>query len=114
VEKGVEQANESKRVGFSQVYLWVFVAIDTRERNNGRYTYDGPDSLLRSRIGQAVSPIGLEETVGLMSFEWVQPIDRAPFELGTYGGHLMRLAESTTQPHELTEWLRTLAEHSGR
>lgn len=107
-EKGVQQANESKRVGFSQVYLWVFVAIDTRKRNSGRYTYDGADSLLRSRIQQAISPVGLDPRVGLMEFEWVQPMDRPPFELSTHGGHLERLAESSTQPAELTDWLATM------
>ena len=36
--KGIDQANETKRVGFSQVYLWIFVTIDTRERDSGWYT----------------------------------------------------------------------------
>lgn len=84
------------------------MAIDTRARNNGWYTFDGPDSLLRSRIQQAISPVGLDPTVGLMEFEWVQPMDRPPFELSTHGGHLRKLAEGTTQPLELTEWLRTI------
>lgn len=106
--KGVQQANETKRIGFAQVYLWIFIVIDTRARNNGWYTYDGPDSLLRSRIQQAISPVGLEPTVGLMEFEWVQPMDRPPFELSTHGGHLRKLAATTQQPAELTEWLRTI------
>jgi hypothetical protein len=41
--KGIRQANATKRVGFAQVYLWIFVVIDTRKRNSGWYTYDGPD-----------------------------------------------------------------------
>ena len=40
--KGIQQANETKRVGFAQVYLWIVVAIDTRPTNNGWYTYEGP------------------------------------------------------------------------
>lgn len=106
--KGVQQANETKRIGFAQVYLWIFIAIDTRARNNGWYTYDGPDSLLRSRIQQAISPVALDPTVGLMEFEWVQPMDRPPFELSTHGGHVHKLAETAEQPAELTEWLRTM------
>ena len=106
--KGVQQANESKRIGFAQVYLWIFIVIDTRARNNGWYTYDGPDSLLRSRIQQAISPVGLDPTVGLMEFEWIQPMDRPPFELSTHGGNLQKLAATTEQPAELTEWLRTM------
>ena len=107
-EKGVQQANDTKLVGFSQVYLWIFVAIDTRARNSGWYTYDGPDPNLNSRIHQAISPAGLGSTIGLMKFEWVQAMDRPPFELSSYGGSLIKLAESTTQPPELTEWLRNL------
>ena len=106
--KGIDQANETKRVGFSQVYLWIFVAIDTRERNSGWYTYEGPDSLLNSRIHHAISSVGLDPTVGLMMFEWCQPMDRPPFDLSTHGGHLTKLAESTPQPPDLTEWLETL------
>jgi hypothetical protein len=106
--KGIKQANRTKLLGFAQVYLWVFVVIDTRERNGGWYTYEGPDSLLRSQIASAISPVGLDPTIGLMEFEWVQPMDRPPFELGTYGGHLRKLADTTAQPPELTEWLRTL------
>jgi hypothetical protein len=50
----------------------------------------------------------LDATIGLMMFEWVQPMDRPPFELGTHGADLRNLAETTAQPSELTEWLRTL------
>jgi hypothetical protein len=50
IAKGVLQANETKRVGFAQVYLWIFVAIDTRQRNSGWYTYEVADSVLNSQI----------------------------------------------------------------
>lgn len=71
--KGVRQANETKRVGFAQVYLWIFIAIDTRARNNGWYTYDGPDSLLRSRIQHAISPVGLDPTIGSWNLTGCSP-----------------------------------------
>lgn len=108
ITKGIQQANDTALIGFSQVYLWVFVLVDTRAQNAGRLTYDGPDSDVRSRIEHAISPLGLEARIGLMDFEWGQPMDRPPFELGTHGGHLRRLAQSVEQPHELTEWLRGL------
>jgi hypothetical protein len=108
-KKGIKQANRNADLGFFQVYLWVFVLVDTREQNAGRFTYDGVDSLLRSRIHQAISPAGLHPRVGLMNFEWVQPMDRAPLEFGTYGGHLQRLANPADQPADLTEWLLSLA-----
>ena len=63
------------------MYLWIFVVIDTRERNSGWCTYDGPDAMLHSQIDQAISPVGLDPTVGLMEFNWVQPMDRPPFAL---------------------------------
>ena len=106
--KGVRQANLTKRLGFAQVYLWIFVVIDTRARNNGWYTYDGPDALLRSQIHQAISPVGLDPTIGLMEFEWVQAMDRPPFELSTHGGRLRKPGVTTPQPVEVTEWLHAL------
>jgi hypothetical protein len=40
----------------------------------------------------------LDATIGLMMFEWAQPMDRPPFELSTHGGHLRKLAEISAQP----------------
>lgn len=109
-QKGITQANYAAQVvGFSQVYLCAFVLADTRRVNGGRYTYDGPDSSLRSEIDYALSPVGLDPRVGVMHYEWVQPMDRPPLELATYGGSFQKLATRTTQPAELTEWLRTLS-----
>lgn len=108
MSKGVDQANELRRIGFAQVYLWIFVAVDTRARNNGWYTYDGPDSHLRSQIDQAISPDGLHPTIGLMQFEWVQPMDRPPFELCSHGGQIRKLATAVEQPFDLTGRLRAL------
>jgi hypothetical protein len=108
-QKGIIQANYAARaVGFSQVYFWTFVLADTRWQNGGRYTYDGPDSALHSEIRYAMSPVGLDRRVGLVHFEWVQPMDRPPLELATYGGSLENLAARATQPLELTEWLASL------
>jgi hypothetical protein len=61
-----------------------------------------------SQIDRAISPVGLNATIGLMMFEWVQPMDQPPFELSTHGEHLRKLAATTAQPPELTHWLRTM------
>jgi hypothetical protein len=106
--KGVRQANRLEALGFAQVYLWVFVAIDTREQNSGRYTYEGANADLRSTIENAIFTAQLHPRVGLVRFEWVQPMDRAPFELGAYGGSLKRLAEPITQRSEITAWVKSL------
>jgi hypothetical protein len=107
-KKGVAQANRLASLGFSQVYLWVIVVADTREQNGGRYTYKGLTPELRSSVNAAISTSGLRPEVGLMQLEFVQPMDREPFELGTYGGHLMRLATPRTQDHELSERIRNV------
>jgi hypothetical protein len=108
MEKGVRQANLTKRLGFAHVYLWAFIAVDGRARNNGWYSYDCGEHLWRGRVDNALSEVGLEPTVGRMSFEWTQPMDRPPFELATHGGSLVSLAATTSQPTILTERLRTL------
>ena len=108
-KKGVRQANQTAAMGFAQVYLWVFVVIDTRGRNSGRLTYAGGDALLRSSVRRAMSPAELDPRVGLMSFEWVQPMDRPPLRLATHWGHLERLAHAVTQPCGLTDRLQYLA-----
>jgi hypothetical protein len=33
---------------------------------------------------------GLDPSIGLMQFDWVQTIDRPPFELASHGGSLIR------------------------
>ena len=107
-DEGVEQANRDADLGFSQVYLWVFACIDSREQNGGRLTYDGPNSTISCAIDRIVSIQHLHPRVGLMHFDWVQPMDYPPFELGTSGGHLKRVAETVEQPADLTAWLGTL------
>jgi hypothetical protein len=106
--KGVRQANRLARLGFSQVYLWVFVVIDTREQNAGRFTYAGPSSLLRSRIQNALSTACLDSCIGLMHFEWVQPMDKPPLALGTHGANLERLAHAVPQAADVTAWMKSL------
>jgi hypothetical protein len=108
LKKGVRQANVLARIGFSQVYLYVFVVVDSREQNAGRISYDGPSSELRSLIRQVISPRGLDQRVGLIHFEFVQPMDDEPLGSGTYGADLVRLAESMAQPPEVTTWVAQL------
>src|SRR4029434_4914820 len=40
-DEGVAQTSWDQRLGFSQVYLWMFILVDSREQNEGRYTYQG-------------------------------------------------------------------------
>jgi hypothetical protein len=107
-KKGVRQANLLAELGFSQVYLWVLVMVDTREQNAGRYTYEGLHSELRSKIGELFSTAGLDQRVGLVHYEFVQPMDFAPLSIGTHGGNLIRLAQEVDQPPHLTAWVDQL------
>ena len=104
-KEGVRQSNRLARIGFSQVYLYVFVVVDSREKNAGRITYEGLPPELRRLIERAISPSGLDTRVGLMYHELVQPMDNEPLGTGTYSGHLVRLAELAAQPAELTAWV---------
>jgi hypothetical protein len=107
-EEGVRQANENAVLGFSQVYLWIAVLTDSRIRNDGRYTYDGADSQLRSAIENTISTAKLHPRVGLIRNDFVQAMDRPPFALSSSGLSLKRLAVPVTQPADLTGWLTTL------
>lgn len=104
-EKAVEQANQLSRVGFAQVYLYVFVVVDSRQRNAGRVAYDGLTSELRGRIDAVVSLEKLDPRVGLVELELVQPMDHPPLSVGAGGTSLRRLATPAEQPAELTRWL---------
>lgn len=109
-DEGVRQANENAELGFSQVYLWIAVLIDSRVRNAGRYTYDGADSRLRSAIRNTISTAKLHPRVGLIHNEFVQGMDRPPFELSAGGLSLDRIATAAEQPQDVTQWLATLKE----
>lgn len=107
-EKGVRQANLLAGVGFSQVYLWVLVVVDTREQNAGRYAYDGLCPNLSSKISQLIRPMGLHPRIGLIHYKFVQSMDDVPLGLGTYVGQLVRPAQRIDQPAEVTAWVARL------
>lgn len=109
LEKGFEQANLLARVGFAQVYLYVLVVVDSRLHNAGRVTYDGLTSEIRALIDAAISPNNLDPRIGLVVFEFVQPMDHPPLTVGAGGTELYRLATVTPQPAELTRWIAQLA-----
>ena len=92
-DKAVKQANRLAQVGFAQVYLYVIVVVDSRENNEGRYTYNGLTAELRAKIEAIFSLEQLESRIGLVRHEFVQSMDHPPLELGTYSGHLIRLAQ---------------------
>jgi hypothetical protein len=68
VRKGVQQANALSTLGFFQVYFYVLVLVDSRELNDGNYTYDELSANMTTRIEAAVSPLGLNKRVGMVHF----------------------------------------------
>jgi hypothetical protein len=104
-EKGVQRANRLAQIGFWQVYLWVFVLVDSRKQNAGRITYAGPTPKLSAQIKRVISAQQLHERVGLDHHEFVQPMDYEPLDIGTFGSDLLRLATAVSQPPEVTAWV---------
>jgi hypothetical protein len=106
--KGVEQANRLLAIGFYQVYLWVFVLVDSRVQNAGQITFDGLTPELRTQVENTISTQHLANQVGLIHHEIVQPMDHAALEMGSFGGHLIRLPMQNVQPQLVTEWVAKL------
>jgi len=70
-----QQANLLAEIGFSQTYCYVFVVVDSRQNNNGEFRYDGLDRKLREKLESIDLLSDLDERVGVMRFEMVQPVD---------------------------------------
>jgi len=105
-KEGVDQANRLACIGFSQVYLYVFVTVDSRERNAGQIGYQGLTPKLRDKIENTITTSGLDSRIGLVVFDFVQPMDYPPFTVGTGGSRLKGdLATEVVQSADLTAWV---------
>lgn len=100
------QVNPLAAVGFWQVFSFVFVAVDSRINNAGQFSYAGLTPILRTKIESAISLEGLDPRVGLVHFEFVQPIDHYPLGAGTYSVRPRRMAQLAVQPSDITEWVK--------
>jgi hypothetical protein len=103
--KGIGQANRLAQRGFSQVYIYLFVAIDSRANNEGRFTYKGATPELLERIRSALQLERLDPRIGFVENAFVQPVDRPPFELGTTSSSIVRMATRVEQPPDVTKWV---------
>ena len=107
LKKAYEQANRDAKVGFSQVYLYVFVVVDSREQNAAKtLSYEGLSNDHKALVRRALPLDGLDERVGLFQIELAQTMDASPLDAGTFGGELRRRAQPICQTAELTEWVR--------
>jgi hypothetical protein len=109
LDKGVRQSNFLAEIGFSQIYYFIIILVDSRHRNNQKYnTFDGLTPNLNTLIDQQISSRTkkLDSRIGLMRFDLVQPMDYAPLGTGAYHGHLVRSAKLIAQSSEVTEWVK--------
>lgn len=104
-DKAVQQANRLAQVGFWQAYLYIIVTVDAREQNAGKLSYRGLSAELKSLVASVINLQGLNARVGLCDLEFTQPMDYAPFTVGTHGLHLHRLATAAPQTEDLTKWV---------
>jgi hypothetical protein len=105
LETAVFQAEKLVSIGFSQVYLYVLVAVDSREHNLGKETYEGLTPKLRERIESAISKCVSNEGIGLLHCEFEQPMNSAPLMDGGSRVHLKKPAQTVLQTAELTRWV---------
>jgi hypothetical protein len=105
-QQGIEQANRLAVHGFHCVYIYMFVLVDSRANNGGEWTYKGATPELDLRISDAMHLDQIDNRVGVVENRFVQPVDRAPFELGTAQSSVLRTAVPASQSDELTEWVR--------
>jgi hypothetical protein len=104
--KGIQQTNLLADLGFWQVYLYVFVVVDSRAQNDGRNSYAGMPPTLGEQLRSYFLPADLAKRAGLILFEFVQPMDYAPLGPGTSSTQLVRGAGTVTaQPKVVTEWV---------
>lgn len=112
--EGVEQANSLARIGFSQIYLHVFVAVDSREQNLGTNaaTWEGCSPLMRHQIDTAITRAStrLDARIGLHQWTAIQTSDFAPLVAGSRIAHLWRLARVADQSCDLTKWIAKVFE----
>jgi len=101
-----QQVNLLAKLGFWQVYSFVFVVVDSRANNGNLMSYAGLTPPLRDKIEASISLEGLAPEVGLLHFEFVQPLDHYPLGAGTFSARLKRLAQPREQLPSVTEWVR--------
>ena len=112
LEKLWHQTNALVAAGFSQIYCVVLIVVDSRANNDGVYKFDGLSKTLDAKIRNAISTACLHENAGLVTMEFVQPVDDRPLGIGTFHLHLVRQAQINPQAAEVTDWiLRAIAKH---
>lgn len=93
------------KLGFWQVFAFVFVVVDSRVRNVGHYRFDGLTTELRRKIEQGITMQGLAVQAGCIVYELTQPMEDHPLSTGTFWGHVHRMPTCSPQSAEVTKWV---------
>jgi hypothetical protein len=105
ISKLNRQASLLVELGFWQVFAFVFVVIDSRIRNLGRYAFDGLTPELRVKIEQGISAEGLDARAGFIVYEFTQPMEDHPLSTGSFFGQIMRMPTCAPQSLAVTRWV---------
>lgn len=102
-----QQANHVARLGFGQVYAYVFIVVDSRSVNvNDSVSYVGMQPPLRNAIQAEVERLDwLDDRVGLVVVDATQSRDHPPLTSGFGGVNLIRKAMVAKQSQSLTRWV---------
>ena len=112
LRKGVDQANRLAKIGFSQVYLYIFIVVDSREQNAGKYSFSGVSTEIKGNIDRTIGMevLNLCGRVGIYQCEFTQPMDDEPLSVGAFHGYLRKKAQRVEQSQELTQWVTATTE----
>jgi hypothetical protein len=111
LEEGIRQSNLLATIGFSQVYLYVFVAVDSREKTlESPNSWAGLSQELRQLLHDKISVADLHQRAGMFKHQFIQPLDDRPLGTGSYLGELVRLSQIVQQPPKLTTWVANTLE----
>lgn len=110
VAKLKRQASLLVELGFWQVFAFVFVVVDSRVRNTGRYAFDGMTPQLRAKVDQGINTDGLHAHAGFIVYEFTQPMDDHPLSTGTFGGRIVRMPTCSVQHASVTSWVANCVE----
>lgn len=105
VSKLNRQASLLVKLGFWQVFAFVFVVVDSRVRNVGHYRFDGLTTELRRTIEQGITMEGLIAGAGCIVYELTQPMEDHPLGTGTFWGRIQRMPTCSPQSPEVTKWV---------
>lgn len=106
LDKLKHQIRTDVDLGFSQCYGFVFVVVDSREFNQGAFTYSGLTDRVRRIIEGKMADSDIHPLAGLAHFQFVQPMDDRPLSAGSFSARVKGSPTVRDQPAQLTAWVQ--------